>query len=113
MVRIKDFGIADLEDYEREVEQGGRFVVFQYTISIIFFTFKEPSSIYFIRKGESAVMKGLKFNFFTLLLGWWGIPWEPIYTIQTLITNLSGGEDVTYEVMKAIREEIDPMSQYF
>jgi len=25
------------------------------------------------------------------VLGWWGIPWGPIYTVQVLLNNLRGG----------------------
>ena len=32
-------------------------------------------------------------------LGWWGIPWGPIYTIQSLWVNFKGGKDVTQEVL--------------
>jgi len=28
----------------------------------------------------------------TLLLGWWGIPWGPIYSVQAIFSNLFGGE---------------------
>jgi hypothetical protein len=27
----------------------------------------------------------------TWLLGWWGIPWGPFYTLQALVQNLRGG----------------------
>ena len=30
----------------------------------------------------------------TLLLGWWGIPWGPIRTVQALYINLRGGQMV-------------------
>lgn len=46
----------------------------------------------------SSVGKGLGFTLLSLLFGWWGIPWGPIYTIGALITNFSGGRDVTQEV---------------
>jgi hypothetical protein len=85
-----------------ELQRGGAFVIFQYCISILVITFKRSSSIYFIRAGESAVSKGLVFSLLSLLLGWWGIPWGPIYTIQSLVTNFQGGKDVTQEVMASL-----------
>ena len=87
-----------------ELELGGRFVVYEYCISIILMTFKRPSDIYFIRVGEGAAARGLGFTLLTLFLGWWAIPWGPIYTIGALFTNLSGGRDVTAEVVASLQE---------
>jgi hypothetical protein len=36
-----------------------------------------------------------------MLLGWWGIPWGPIYTIQSFWVNFTGGRDVTREIISA------------
>jgi len=36
------------------------------------------------------------------VLGWWGIPWGPIWTISTIVTNLRGGRDVTNEVVRSM-----------
>jgi len=35
----------------------------------------------------------------SLTFGWWGFPWGPIWTIQTLAETFRGGLDVTEEVM--------------
>jgi hypothetical protein len=35
----------------------------------------------------------------TLLLGWWGFPWGPIWSFAALARNAQGGHDVTAEVM--------------
>jgi len=85
-----------------EVQRGGKFVFFQYCVSVIILTFKRPSDIYFVRPGESGVAKGIGFTLISAFFGWWGIPWGPIYTIQSLITNLGGGKDVTAEVMNSV-----------
>ena len=90
------------ERLRTEIENGTRFVVFQYCISIIVLTFKRGSAIYFVRSGESAVGKGLIYTLISLLLGWWGIPWGPIWTIQSLIVNFKGGRDITAEVVAAL-----------
>jgi len=85
-----------------EVQRGGKFVYFTYCVSIVILTFKQPSSIYFVRADESGIVKGLGFTLISLFFGWWGIPWGPIYTIQSLYNNLNGGYDVTYDVMREI-----------
>lgn len=87
------------EDLRAELARGGKFVIFKYCISIIILTFTRPSNIYFVRAGESAVIKGLIFSIISLLFGWWGFPWGPIRTLQSLVNNFRGGKDVTREVL--------------
>jgi hypothetical protein len=78
-------------------------VFFQYCVSILILTFRRPSDVFFVRSGENAVVKGLPYTLLTLLVGWWGIPWGPIYTIGSLVTNLGGGKDVTEEILAGLR----------
>ncbi len=87
-----------------ELDKGAKFVIYQYCISILIMTFRRPSEIYFIRSGESAIIKGLGFTALSLTLGWWGIPWGPIYTIGSLITNFGGGKDVTESVVQSLSQ---------
>lgn len=92
-----------LDDVELEVSDGGQFVVYQYCLSVIAMTFRRTSDIYFVRSGESAATKGIKWCLVSFLFGWWGIPWGPIWTITTIATNLGGGKDITDAVMNALR----------
>ncbi len=85
-----------------EIERGGRFVVYGYCISILVMSFKRVSGIYFVRSGESAFTKGMAFSLLSLVCGWWGIPWGPIWTIGTIVRNCRGGHDVTQEVADAL-----------
>lgn len=87
------------EQVQFEVQRGARFVLFQYCISALVITFRRPSDVYFIRAEDNATVKGLPFTLLTLLLGWWGIPWGPIWSVQSLITNLRGGKNVTAAIM--------------
>lgn len=93
--------IAHMSDAELmgELERGGRLVVFEYCFSIIIMTFKQSSDIMLIRAGEGTAGKSLPYTLLTLFVGWWGFPWGPIYSFMALATNLSGGRDVTQEVL--------------
>lgn len=82
-----------------EIQRGAKLVVYQYAISILVMSFRRASSIYYIPADHSAVSKGLPWTALTLVAGWWGIPWGPIFTIQSLVTNFKGGKDVTAEIM--------------
>lgn len=81
-----------------EIQRGAKFVFFQYCVSVLIVTFKRPSPVYFIPAEQSALGKGLPWTLLTLVAGWWGIPWGPIYTVQSLVVNLKGGKDVTAEL---------------
>lgn len=92
-------GMTD-EQILDEVRKGGRFVIYLYAFSIIVMTFKRSSDVRFVKAGESAVLPGLPWTLLTFVVGWWGIPWGPIYTVQSLYTNLTGGQDVTEHVVR-------------
>lgn len=101
---MKIIGIDGMtaEEVKREIARGAKFVIYHYCVSIIVLTFRRGSEIYFIRPGESAFAKGLPFTAASLVLGWWGFPWGPIYTIGALATNCGGGKDVTREIAGAL-----------
>lgn len=100
-------GLEDMSMYslEQELNNGGKFVVYTFCISIIVMTFRRSSDIYYIKPGMGAIGPGWKFTLISLFLGWWGIPWGPIYTIGALITNLGGGRDVTQDVWNGFVEQ--------
>jgi hypothetical protein len=110
---IKIQGVDGLSQSELdfELQRGAKFVVFQYCVSVIVLTFRRSSDIYFVRSGESAVGKGLPFTLISLIAGWWGIPWGPIYTVQSLYYNFQGGKDVTQHVRDSFRAPATPASK--
>jgi hypothetical protein len=87
---------------QMELNQGGKFVMYQYCISLLVITFRRSSNIYFVRSDQNAVVKGLPFTLLSLVLGWWGIPWGPIYTIASIWNNFKGGKDMTQEVLASM-----------
>ena len=42
----------------------------------------------------------------TLVFGWWGIPWGPIWTVQTLRRNLSSAGEVTIAELLEGRSDV-------
>jgi hypothetical protein len=95
-------------ELEFEIQRGAKFVLFQYCISAVVITFRRPSDIYFLRQGENAAARGLPFTLLSLVAGWWGIPWGPIYTIQSVYNNSRGGKDVTQAVVNSLRSQSAP-----
>jgi len=101
-MKIKNIDGLTATDLQQQVSDGGRFVYFAYTISLIIVTFRDTSGVYLIRSGENTAGKSFLFTIVSFLIGWWGIPWGPKYTMQALRTNLKGGKDVTDDVMDVI-----------
>lgn len=103
---IKGVEAMTLQQIDTEIMNGAKFVLYQYCISIGIMTFRRSSDVYFIRKDESAFLKGIQFSIISFLLGWWGIPWGFIYTPAALYTNFKGGKDVTEPVLEHFKEAL-------
>ena len=58
-----------------------------------------PDTHYFIEE-----YSGWKYFLISLLFGWWGIPWGPIYTFQSLFYAFRG-KNMTTEMLDAIIED--------
>jgi hypothetical protein len=100
---------AQIQD---EIIRGGSFRIYPYVISIAIMTFRRNSDIFFVRAGESTAANSAKYGIMSFFLGWWGIPWGPIYTIGALFNNFQGGKDVTEEVMTSLRSQTNHTGGY-
>lgn len=78
-----------------------RFVVYHYCVSLGIVSFKRSSDIKLVQPGAGAFLAGLPYTLISLVAGWWGIPWGPLWTIETIARNLMGGTDVTDAVYAA------------
>ena len=102
MPQIKGLEGIEPAALQRELENGAQFRIYQYTISILIMTFKRPTDIYFIRAGGSTLGPGVKYSLMSFLVGWWGVPWGFIYTPWAIISNCTGGIDVTQQVVSEL-----------
>ena len=91
--------INTFSELEKNVLAGGRFVIFQYCFSVVVMSFKRPSAIIYLPPGEDGAGAAVSNSMISLLVGWWGIPWGPIWTFWTVIKNACGGIDVTQAVL--------------
>ena len=98
-MQIKNIEGLSVAEIKQLVNQGGKFVIFPYTISIVLATFRRSSSIYFIKPNENTIKYSYGHIGANLLLGWWGLPWGPIYTIGATYKHITGGKNVTGEVL--------------
>ena len=83
---------------ELELNRGGKFVVYLWVVSILIYTWKRPSAIYYIPPGGDRLSPGFLYSAISFFLGWWGT----FYTAESLYKNFTGGEDVTTEVRAAL-----------
>lgn len=102
MAQIKNIDGLTSAELKQQIANGGKFVQFEYCISIFVMTFKRGSDIYFIKAGDSSAKHSISFTLLSCVFGWWGIPWGPIYTIGALATNIGGGKDLTNQVVRSI-----------
>ncbi len=98
-MEIKNIDGLRVSQIRDMVQQGGKFVVFPYTVSFILMTLKRSSDIYFIKADENTFKYSYGYVFLNLIVGWWGIPWGPIYTIGSAYHHIVGGKDLTQAVM--------------
>jgi hypothetical protein len=97
-MHIRGIEGLSLAEIEAELAAGGRFVFFEYCLSLVFVTTRRASAIRFLRRDDHGLLRGLPFSLLSFFFGWWGVPWGLIYTPLTLLTNLAGGCDVTAQV---------------
>jgi hypothetical protein len=101
-MKIKNIDGLSAKDLQNEEQKGARFVYFSYTLSLLFLTFRRTSGVYLIKRSESVRIKALPFTILSVLFGWWGLPFGPKYTLESIRVNARGGKDVTDEVMATV-----------
>ncbi len=72
-----------------QVTESTEVVCYEWVVSVLFLTMKGQTA-HRIKDLDNA--GGGIASMITLLLGWWGIPWGPVYTIGALARNLCGGK---------------------
>lgn len=97
-MRIRGTETWTPEQLNQEIARGGRFVVFEFCISLLLVTLRRPTDVYFLPADDLGLIRGLPWTLVSLFLGWWGVPWGLIQTPAVLLTNLTGGRDVTADV---------------
>jgi hypothetical protein len=102
-MKIDGINGMTLRELEDGVQTGGKLVTYQYCVSLVLITLTQSSRIFYVKPGQNRVGKGLLYSLITFIMGWWGVPVGPIYTIRTLVANFAGGKDVTPETMSELR----------
>jgi Domain of unknown function (DUF4190) len=103
-------GAPNLSDEEvaLKITEGHRLVSFSYCVSIIVLTFRRSSDLYLLKPHESGRSLAFGYGLISFVVGWWGIPWGPIYTIASLADCLTGGKDHSQDFLKTVLGSFTP-----
>jgi hypothetical protein len=63
---------------------------YQVVFSFLIVTYKLPTRIYIVGHQATGFVATVC-TMISLVFGWWGIPWGPIYTVQVVARNVRGG----------------------
>lgn len=87
------------DEVARRLRAGWRCVRFLSCASFLLATVHRLSGVYLTRTWQSRLFLGLGHSVAALTLGPWGVPWGPVETLRAIWTNLTGGVDVTADVL--------------
>lgn len=95
--KLKNVENLTIQSLRRRIDDGYRFIVYQYSISLIVGNIFTVSSAYLLKK-EDQKTHTLKYNLLSFIFGWWSLD-GVTNTLKSLKTNSKGGLDVTKDIM--------------
>lgn len=87
------------EELRTRILGGARCVRFEFCFSLVFVTVRRQSPVYLTHSWQERYLRGLWFSLISLLLGPWGVPWGPLWSLWGMWVNATGGVDCTAEVL--------------
>lgn len=89
---LRSGGTANYKDNSITMES--KVAHFNTVISLVIYSFK-VSSRYYLIGTERRILGAIVFIIATFFLGWWAVPWGPIWTVQEIFRSLMGGHWIT------------------
>ena len=96
---VESLPADELREY---ILRGWRCVRYERCTSFLVATIRHQSRVYLTGNWQGRYLRGFGQTLPTLLLGPWGVPWGIFFTVKALWTNLTGGIDVTDEVLAGL-----------
>ncbi|MEY4489649.1 MAG: hypothetical protein RIQ79_2157 [Verrucomicrobiota bacterium] len=96
------------EEIALKITEGHRLVSYPFCVSILILTFRRSSDVYLLKPGENGRSLAFGYGAISFLLGWWGIPWGPIYTVVSISECISGGKDHSQAFLNGVLGAFDP-----
>lgn len=95
--------LSEGADYKGlRVHAGTELTQFVLAASVILLSMKIPSRAYVVAQDRIRLVQ-VMYSLASLVCGWWGIPWGPVYTVQAVAKNLAGGHRLTVADLLATR----------
>ncbi|MBY0512632.1 MAG: hypothetical protein K2P78_01820 [Gemmataceae bacterium] len=104
-VQIPDAAAHLPDDWRARVAVGARLIRFEVCFSVVVATVRRESPVALTYSRLDRYLRGLGHTLGSLLLGPWGIPWGPIWTVRAAWVNLTGGTDVTEQLLACTAAE--------
>ncbi len=89
-------------ELQDRIAAGDRCVRFEVCLSFLLGTVRHQSAVYLTTSWEKRYLRGLGYCVPCLMFGPWGVPWGLLWTPQAVWVNLTGGVDVTDEVVAVL-----------
>jgi hypothetical protein len=81
---------------------------FTYALSALVITLRRPGPRG-VFCGSCRRKEGIKWSLLTGVVGWWGFPWGPVFSVQSIFRNLKGGlqdKDLNAKILKSAGEAL-------
>jgi hypothetical protein len=85
---------------------------YETALSFLVVSLRVPSR-YYIVNAETGRGVAAFYTTLSLLFGWWGIPWGPIYTVRSIVSNGDGGKKISVAELLASRATPAPLTPIY
>lgn len=88
-----------------EITPTSKLVRYTFVVSLVVITHRSESRYYFedMEKSKASMAK-LFSTLGSLLFGWWGLPWGPIWTIKAVIDNMANSDEIIWGSLAGAKE---------
>jgi hypothetical protein len=103
--KLENIKSNDLESLKKDIDSGGKFVLFNYRIGLGAVSLLRFSPAIFIKRSEEIEKFKKKYNLINFLFGPWFIFKGPFLTYDTYKVNSNGGIDITKDILINLTQE--------
>lgn len=103
--KLQNIKTSDLEELKRDVNNGGKFVLFNYRIGLGVISLLRFSPAFFIKREHEIELFQKKYNIINLVFGPWVLLQGPFLTYDAYKVNKKGGINITKDIMINLTQE--------
>jgi len=103
--KLQNIKNNDLESLKKDIDSGGKFILFNYRIGLGAVSLLRFSPAIFIKRNEEIEKFKRKYNRMNFLFGPWFIFKGPFLTYNAYKINKNGGIDITKDILSNLTQE--------